>query len=118
MERTIFEEEHIMFRDSVRKFCQQELVPNLDQWDKDGMVSRECWLKAGENGFLGMSIPEEYGGLGLTDFRYNAIIGEEMAYCGATGPGFTLQNDITVGYIINYGTQRIHVYFFVMQRIT
>jgi alkylation response protein AidB-like acyl-CoA dehydrogenase len=105
MSRTIFDEEHNMFRDSVRKFCEQELVPNLEKWDKDGMVSRETWLKAGENGFLGMSIPEEYGGLGLDDFRYNAVIGEEMAYCGATGPGFTLQNDITVGYIIRYGTE-------------
>lgn len=105
MSRTIFEEEHNMFRDSVRKFCEQEVVPYHEQWEKDGMVSREVWLKAGEAGFLAMSVPEEYGGLGIEDFRYNAVIGEEMAYCGANGPGFTLQNDITVGYIINYGTE-------------
>lgn len=105
MSRTIFEEEHNMFRESVRKFCEQEIAPYHEQWEKDGMVSREVWLKAGENGFLAMSVPEEYGGLGIEDFRYNAIIGEEMAYIGATGPGFTLQNDITVGYLIKYGTE-------------
>ena len=104
-ERTIFEEEHNMFRDSVRKFCEQDITPNLEAWDEAGMVSREVWKKAGENGFLGMSVPEEYGGLGLKDFRYNAILGEELAYVGASSPGFTLQNDITIGYILNYGTE-------------
>lgn len=105
MGRAIFEEEHELFRTSVRKFCEQELVPRQEEWDAAGKVSRDAWLKAGENGFLGMSVPEEYGGLGLTDFRYNAVIGEEMAYSGITGPGFRLQNDIAVGYIINYGTE-------------
>lgn len=105
MDRTIFEEEHNMFRDSIRKFVEQELVPNHAQWEKDGKVSRECWLKAGENGFLCMSVPEEYGGLGITDFRYNAIVGEELSRAGCSGPGFTLQNDITCGYLVKYGSE-------------
>ena len=100
MDRTIFEEEHNMFRDSVRKFVEQELVPHHEQWEKDGKVSRDVWLRAGENGFLCMSVPEEYGGLGITDFRYNAIVGEELTRAGCTGPGFTLQNDITCGYLV------------------
>ncbi len=105
MERTIFEEEHRMFRSSFRKFCEAEITPYNEQWEKDGVVPRELWLKAGAQGFLCMDVPEEYGGLGLKDFRYNAIIGEEMVRAGSSGPGFTLQNDITVGYLINYGTE-------------
>lgn len=105
MDRTIFEEEHNMFRDSFRKFLEQEVIPHHPQWEKDGMVSREVWKKAGDNGFLCMSVPEEYGGLGIKDFRYNAIVGEEMSTAGCSGPGFTLQNDITAGYLVNYGTE-------------
>ena len=105
MERTIFEEEHNMFRDSVRKFVEQDVAPHREQWEKDGKVSREVWRKAGENGFLCMSVPEEYGGLGIDDFRYNAILSEEMVRGGASGPGFTLQNDITTGYLVKYGTE-------------
>lgn len=105
MERTIFEEEHNMFRDSVRKFVEQDVAPNREQWENDGKVSREVWRKAGENGFLCMSVPEAYGGLGIDDFRYNAILSEEMTRAGASGPGFTLQNDITTGYLVKYGTE-------------
>ncbi len=101
----IYEEEHRMFRESFRKFIEQEITPYHDQWEKDGMVSREVWRKAGEGGFLCPQVPEEYGGLGLRDFRYNAIVGEEITRAMASGVGFTLQNDITCDYLINYGTE-------------
>ncbi len=101
----IYEEEHRMFRDSFRKFCEAEIVPHHAQWEKEGMVSREVWRKAGAQGFLCPQVPEEYGGLGLRDFRYNAIVGEEITRAMASGVGFTLQNDITADYIIHYGTE-------------
>lgn len=101
----MYDEEHRMFRDSFRKFCDQEIAPNIEQWEKDGHVSLDFWKKAGENGFLCMQVPEEYGGLGIRDFRYNAIVGEELVRVGSSGPGITLQNDITVDYLINYGTE-------------
>ncbi|MFW5709038.1 MAG: acyl-CoA dehydrogenase family protein [Chloroflexota bacterium] len=105
MKRTIFDEEHLMFRDAFRRFVEKEIVPHHEQWEKDGIVPRELWLGAGENGFLGMNIPEEYGGGGVSDFRYHAIIGEELTRAGATGPGFTLHNDIIIPYILHYGTE-------------
>lgn len=107
LERTIFEEEHKMFRNSFRRFVEKEIVPYHEQWEKDGIVPRELWLKAGENGFLGFNIPEEYGGIGEKDFRYNAIITEELVRVGASGPGFSLHNDICIPYIIHYGTEEL-----------
>jgi alkylation response protein AidB-like acyl-CoA dehydrogenase len=105
MERTIFEKEHKMFRDTVRKFAEQEIAPHHEQWEKDGIVPRELWLKAGEYGFLGMDVPEEYGGGGVKDFRYNVILTEELVRVGASGPGFSLHNDIVIPYILEYGTK-------------
>ncbi|MBI2424346.1 MAG: acyl-CoA dehydrogenase family protein [Candidatus Hydrogenedentes bacterium] len=105
MPKAFFEEEHKMFRESVRRFCETEIVPYHAQWEKDGQVSREVWRKAGENGFLCMQAPEAYGGIGLNDFRYNQILGEELIRVGAHGPGFSLQNDIILPYILNYGTE-------------
>ena len=105
MKREIFAEEHNIFRESFRKFSEQEITPHNDEWDKAGMVPKDLWLKAGELGFLCMQVPEEYGGLGLRDFRYNAIIAEELVRAGTSGVGFTLQNDITSDYIVNYGTE-------------
>jgi alkylation response protein AidB-like acyl-CoA dehydrogenase len=105
MERTIFEQEHKMFRDAFRKFAEQEIAPHHEQWEKDGIVPREVWLKAGEFGFLGMDVPEEYGGGGTKDFRYNVIVAEELVRIGASGPGFSLHNDIVIPYILEYGTK-------------
>ena len=104
MQREIFEEEHNMFRESFRKFSLKEMAPHVESWEKEGIVPRELWTKAGEHGFLAMDVPEEYGGLGLTDFRYNLIINEELANTGAKGVGFTLHNDIAVPYLIRYGS--------------
>lgn len=105
MKRTLFEDEHQMFRDAFRRFVEKEIVPYHDEWEKDGVVSREVWLKAGENGFLGMEVPEVYGGGGTKDFRYNAIITEELVRVGASGIGFALHNDISIPYILHYATE-------------
>jgi alkylation response protein AidB-like acyl-CoA dehydrogenase len=102
--RTLYDSDHDMFRDSLRKFIQAEGMPNHEQWEKDGMVSDEIWLKAGEQGFLCPMVPEEYGGMG-TDFLYNCIVNEEIGRSGCTGLGWTLHNDITVPYIVRYGSE-------------
>jgi alkylation response protein AidB-like acyl-CoA dehydrogenase len=105
MERTIFEKEHEMFRRSFRRFVEREIVPHHEQWEKEGIVPRELWLKAGEYGFLGTDVPEAYGGGGSKDFRYNAIIAEELARAGTSGPGFSVHNDIVIPYVLEYGTE-------------
>lgn len=104
LKRDIFEDEHNMFRDAFRRFVEKEIVPHHEEWEKDGIVPREIWLAAGENGFLGMNVPEEYGGGGVSDFRFHAIITEELVRAGATGPGFSLHNDICIPYLLHYGT--------------
>lgn len=103
--RTLYDSDHDMFRDSLRKFLEAEAVPHHEQWEKDGMVSDEIWLKAGEQGFLCPMIPEEYGGVG-TDFLYNCIVNEEIGRSGCTGLGWTLHNDISVPYIVRYGNEQ------------
>ncbi len=102
--REVFDEDHGIFRDSVRKFVAQEIAPHHAQWEKDGVVPREVWAKAGAAGLLGATVPEEYGGPGA-DFRYNAIVSEELARCGYSGPGFGLHSDIAVPYIVHYGSE-------------
>src|SRR5262245_34775642 len=97
--------EHVMFRDAARQFVSREIVPYHGQWEKDGIVSRNVWLKAGEMGLLGMDVPESYGGLGIDDFRYNAIFLEECARVGASGPGFGVQNDLVIPYILAFANE-------------
>lgn len=104
MKRTIFDDEHTMFRDAVRRFVQNEIVPYHEQWEHDGIVPREVWLKAGELGFLCMDAPEAYGGLEINDFRYNAIVTEELTRAGASGVGFGLHNDVNMPYFLKYTT--------------
>lgn len=104
MQPHMYEEEHRMFRDAFRQFLEQEVVPHEERWTEAGIVDRELWNKAGENGFLSIDVPEKYGGLGVDDFRFNAIISEELAKTGATSPGFSVHSDICVPYIIAYGT--------------
>lgn len=104
IKRTVFESEHEMFRDSFRKFLQEEAVPFHEQWEKDGQVSRELWKKAGDNGYLSPTVPEAYGGV-EGDFRFNAIVDEEIANFGLSGIGFGLHSDIAVPYIMAYGTE-------------
>ena len=104
IKRTVFEPEQEMFRDSFRKFLLDEAVPNHEQWEKDGQVSIEFWKKAGELGYLSPTVPETYGGVEV-DFRYNAIVDEEISKLGLTGIGFCLHSDIAVPYIMAYGTE-------------
>ena len=81
--RTIFEPEHEDFRESVRGFLRKEAVPKTEEWEAAGVIDRGFWRKAAEQGFVAFSAPEEHGGLGIDDFRFNAIIDEECAYTGA-----------------------------------
>ncbi|GLW96357.1 acyl-CoA dehydrogenase family protein [Microtetraspora sp. NBRC 16547] len=101
MQRDLFEEEHLLFRETVREFLAREVVPHHPQWEKDGIVPREVWKKAGEIGMFGFSVPEEYGGAGITDFRYNAVVVEEIIRIGASGLGFSLHNDVMAPYFVD-----------------
>ena len=102
MQRTLFEDEHELFRDSVRAFIAKELAPHHDEWERAGIVDRELFTKAGAQGFLGMAVPEHLGGGGVSDFRYNVVIAEEIQRAGvnAAGLGWTLHNDICLPYFL------------------
>ncbi|HEY5335115.1 MAG TPA: acyl-CoA dehydrogenase family protein [Mycobacteriales bacterium] len=104
MDRHLFEPEHILFRDAYRSFLEQHVLPFHAQWEVDGIVDRTVWTEAGKQGFVGFNVPEQYGGGGASDFRYNAIVGEENARAGATGLGFTLQNDVVAPYLLELAT--------------
>lgn len=104
MKRPIFETEHEMFRETVRAFIEKNVTPHHEHWAKEGMVSRKVWRQAGEMGFLCLDAPEEYGGGGINDFRYNAVITEELWRAGATGIGWGLHNDIVLPYLLAYAT--------------
>jgi alkylation response protein AidB-like acyl-CoA dehydrogenase len=96
---SIYETEHEDFRATVRTFLEKEVVPHHEQWESDGQVSREVWRRAGETGLLCFDVPEEYGGMGIEDFRYNMVVAEELSRVGASGPGFPVHTDIIVPYI-------------------
>ena len=98
--RTIFNEELDLFRKAVRDFFAKEIIPHHDQWEEQGHISREAWLKNGEQGFLLTEVPEEFGGAGV-DFRFSAILMEELAHSGCSGPGFALHSDIVAPYILH-----------------
>jgi alkylation response protein AidB-like acyl-CoA dehydrogenase len=104
MRRTLFEDDHEAFRDSFRKFVQAEIVPHHDEWEQAGIVPRELFATAGRSGFLGIEIPEEFGGGGVRDFRFNAVMDEELMGCGAAaaGLGLSLHNDICLPYFMAY----------------
>jgi len=102
--RTVYDSDLELFRDMVARFLEQEAVPYHEQWEEEGQVSRELWTKAGEQGFLSPTVPEAYGGVGA-DFRYNAIVNEEIARYGLSGIGWGLHSDIAVPYIIRLGNE-------------
>ena len=104
LERTLFSAEHEMFRESVRRFMERELAPHHEEWEEKGEVPRWAWKKAGEQGFLCVAIPEEWGGVGA-DRRYSIILMEEQARLNLTGLGFALHSDIVAPYIDHYGTR-------------
>jgi len=101
--RTIYEAEHIEFRRTVRNWIESEIAPNHEQWERDGIVPRSVWEDAGMRGFLGIAVPEIYGGGGSEDFRFAAIISEEIGFAGVVGGahGFTVHNDIVLPYILS-----------------
>ncbi len=101
--RSLFSAEHEDFRRSAAAFIEKEIVPNYPEWEAKGCVSREVWRKAGEQGFLLMTASEEYGGAGA-DYRFAAILAEEMGKRGLSGPGFGLHSDIVAPYLTHYGT--------------
>ncbi|HEY0574792.1 MAG TPA: acyl-CoA dehydrogenase family protein [Pseudonocardia sp.] len=107
MRRDLFEADHDAFRESVRAFLNREVVPHLAEWEAVGVVSRDLFTVAGKAGFLGMAVPECYGGGGVDDFRFNAVIGEEAIRAGATaaGLGITLHNDVALPYFLRYCTE-------------
>jgi alkylation response protein AidB-like acyl-CoA dehydrogenase len=102
---SIYEQEHEDFRATARAFMEREVVPFHEQWEKDGQVSREVWQRAGEAGLLCFDVDEEYGGLGIKDFRYSMVIAEEISKVGASGLGFPVHTDIIVPYISSLGTE-------------
>lgn len=101
--RSLFEEEHDIFRNSVRTFIAKEISPYHHIWEKEGCVPKSLWYSAGSAGLLCPDAPIEYGG--SEDFRYNVIVVEELARAGATGPGFSVHSDIAAPYIYNYATK-------------
>ncbi len=107
MERTVFEPEHEALRASFRAFLDKEVVPNYLEWEAAGIVPHELFAAAGRHGFLGMAVPEEYGGGGVDDFRYNLVIDEEIqaAGVGGAGLGMSLHNDICLPYFLAYCTE-------------
>ncbi len=100
----VYAPEHEDFRKTARTFYEREVIPFHDQWEKDGIVPRELWRRAGAAGLLCFDVPEEYDGPGVADFRYNVILSEEQTRAGASGPGFSVHSDIIVPYITSIGT--------------
>jgi alkylation response protein AidB-like acyl-CoA dehydrogenase len=101
----VYTSEHEDFRKTVRAFYEREVVPHHDRWEKDGIVPRELWLEAGRAGLLCFDVPEEYGGPGVADFRFNVIVSEEQARANVSGPGFSVHTDIIVPYLTGLGSE-------------
>jgi alkylation response protein AidB-like acyl-CoA dehydrogenase len=106
MRRTHFTEDHELFRESFHTFVEREMLPHHLEWNEAGIVSRDLFATAGAAGFLGMAVPEAYGGGGVDDFRYSQVIGEELQYAGvaAAGLGMTLHTDICLPYFLSLAT--------------
>ena len=104
--RDLFEPEHELIRQTARQFCEREIAPQHDAWEKAGVVPKSAWAKAGELGLLCMGMPHEYGGGGL-DFRASVVLLEELWRIGASGPGFALHSDIVAPYLLHHGSEAI-----------
>jgi acyl-CoA dehydrogenase len=104
--RTLFSPEHETFRDSARRFMDEEVKPRDEKWQEQGYVDRDVWLKAGKNGFLCMTMPEEYGGAGA-DRLYSMILIEEQARANNSSLGFGLHSEIVAPYLLNYGSEAL-----------
>ncbi|GAA4323444.1 acyl-CoA dehydrogenase family protein [Pontixanthobacter gangjinensis] len=105
IEREIYSsEEHKMTQKMIQDFIEHEIMDQIEEWEKKGMVSREIWQRAGELGLLCIDMPEEYGGGGM-DFSFSALFNEELAKKGVTGPGFSLHSDVIAPYLLKYGSE-------------
>jgi alkylation response protein AidB-like acyl-CoA dehydrogenase len=106
MRRTLYDDDHAAFRAAFRSFLEAEVLPRRAEWDAAGIVDRAVFERAGKHGFLGMEVPEWYGGGGVPDFRFNAVIYEEIMRAGvaAAGAGITLHNDVCLPYLLRYGS--------------
>ncbi|MGA2830515.1 MAG: acyl-CoA dehydrogenase family protein [Streptosporangiaceae bacterium] len=104
MRRTVYEPEHEQFREVVREFLAREVAPHGQAWEKAGIVDREVYRSAGKHGLIGFNVPEEFGGGGVDDFRFNAVVTEELAQGGAGTPGFSLHNDVIAPYFTSLTT--------------
>jgi alkylation response protein AidB-like acyl-CoA dehydrogenase len=105
VERHLFDADHDAFRETARAFCEKEIVPHHDSWEEAGIVPRELWTAAGDAGLLGFMVPEQYGGGGARDFRFNTVVIEEVTKARASGPGFTIHADIVSGYLLDYASE-------------
>ena len=102
MKKGMYNEELVLFKDSIKIFLKEEVMPYHESWEKKGIVPKGIWTKAGQSGLLGMTISEEYGGLGLKDFRYSCVLIEEISKAGASGLSFALHNDVAIPYLERY----------------
>jgi alkylation response protein AidB-like acyl-CoA dehydrogenase len=100
VQRDLYTDDHEAFRQTVRGFLDRHVVPFHDQWEADGIVDRGVWLEAGKHGLLGFNVPEEYGGGGVNDFRFNSVLTEEVVRSRASGIGFGLHNDVIAPYLL------------------
>ncbi|MGD9483222.1 acyl-CoA dehydrogenase family protein [Streptomyces sp. TRM70308] len=105
MQREIYTEDHEAFRETVRTYLAKEVTPHYQQWERDGIVSRDAWRAAGRQGLLGLAVPREYGGGGESDFRYSAVLTEEFAKAGVSGLAIGLHNDIVGPYLLSLATE-------------
>ncbi len=106
MKRTLFDADHEAFRESAREFVTRTLEPNEEKMIEQRFVDRDSWLEAGRNGFLGLEVPEEYGGSGAEDYRFNAIFNEELARSSAAvASAFSIQFDIVAPYLVKLSTE-------------
>ncbi|KAA0113100.1 acyl-CoA dehydrogenase family protein [Mycolicibacterium sp. P9-22] len=105
MKRLVFETEHEQLRDTAKQFLEKECLPNVEKWEANRLVDREAYVAAGNYGLIGFNMPEEYGGGGVDDFRFNAVIVEEFSKFGLACPGVSLQNDIVGPYFKNLATK-------------
>ncbi|MGH8786118.1 MAG: acyl-CoA dehydrogenase family protein [Cupriavidus necator] len=104
IKRELFNEDHDAFRDTVRRFIDKEIAPYHADWEEQGIVPRDLWLKAGAAGMLCCTVPEEYGGLGA-DYLFDVVVFEELARSGFTGPGFLIHCDLVATYVKSFGTE-------------
>src|ERR1700749_1789926 len=106
MRRTIFTAEHDLFRESVREFCRRHVIPNVDRWREERWTGREIWEEAGRQDFIGLAMPAAYGGAELADFRFNQVLGEELAAASlAVNSALLLGVDVVAPYLLELTTE-------------